>query len=481
MKHHPDLLSAEELTNHVEACGRNSRESQKTLYSSFYGYAMAICDRYAGNQDDAVEILNEGFLKVFREIHHYKPAYADVVSSFKGWLRKIMVYTSIDHFRNRVTGNNPQRQPAGVTTEPETESESAALELPSSGLQNEPVGPANTNNNTGNQNNNLVRPANITDNSGKIVSGKRNVIQQTGKKQTAGPNKTKSALIKQTVGKGDAGTVPGMTSGFLTQPKTTDTKDKTNSNDKTAADNKVNNEPATAAQNSDKPVESAEKSKGEDKKALTQTKTQKKSSTGKKMSFFFISASGGPDVSFTSGDPLGRVKFTGGAGLGYTYKERFTLRTGFYSGRKIYTASPDQYHGNAWFYQYYPNLQKVEANCKVYEIPVALSYNFRKNGKQSWFASAGVSTLLMKEETYDYYYKYTPTSPVISRQHTTYNKNKHLFSIMTVSAGYQRNIGKRFSLISELYIKLPLQGVGNGKVKLNSTGVLFSVSFRPFN
>lgn len=93
------LLSAEELTYHVEACGRNSRESQKIIYGSFYGYAMAICDRYAGNQEDAVEILNDGFLKIFREIHHYQPAYSDVISSFKGWLRKIMIYTSIDHFR----------------------------------------------------------------------------------------------------------------------------------------------------------------------------------------------------------------------------------------------------------------------------------------------------------------------------------------------------------------------------------------------
>jgi RNA polymerase sigma factor (sigma-70 family) len=60
---------------------------------------MAICDRYTSKQDDALEILNDGFLKIFREIHHYKPAYADVVSSFKGWLRKIMVYTAIDHYR----------------------------------------------------------------------------------------------------------------------------------------------------------------------------------------------------------------------------------------------------------------------------------------------------------------------------------------------------------------------------------------------
>ena len=55
--------------------------------------------RQVCKQEDAVEILNDGFLKVFKEIHHYKPAYADVVSSFKGWLRKIMVYTAIDHFR----------------------------------------------------------------------------------------------------------------------------------------------------------------------------------------------------------------------------------------------------------------------------------------------------------------------------------------------------------------------------------------------
>jgi RNA polymerase sigma-70 factor (ECF subfamily) len=93
------LLSAEELSMHIERCALNNRESQKKIYSSFYGYAMAVCDRYTNSQDDAVEILNDGFLKIFKEIHRYKPAYTDVVSSFKGWMRKIMVYTAIDHFR----------------------------------------------------------------------------------------------------------------------------------------------------------------------------------------------------------------------------------------------------------------------------------------------------------------------------------------------------------------------------------------------
>ena len=59
------LLSADELTYHVGACAQNSRESQKVIYSSFYGYAMAICDRYTNNQDDAVEILGMNALEPF--------------------------------------------------------------------------------------------------------------------------------------------------------------------------------------------------------------------------------------------------------------------------------------------------------------------------------------------------------------------------------------------------------------------------------
>jgi len=104
MDHYSDnqknsFLSTGELSMHVERCALNDRESQKKIYNSFYGYAMAICNRYSSNDDDVVEIINDGFLKIFKEIHRYKPAYSDVLSSFKGWLRKIMVYTAIDHFR----------------------------------------------------------------------------------------------------------------------------------------------------------------------------------------------------------------------------------------------------------------------------------------------------------------------------------------------------------------------------------------------
>jgi RNA polymerase sigma factor (sigma-70 family) len=96
------LLSSDQLTLHIRGCALNERESQKKIYNSFYGYAMAICDCYAGSEEDAVEILNDGFLKIFKEIHRFKPAYSNEMNSFKGWLRKIMVCTAIDHFRKNV-------------------------------------------------------------------------------------------------------------------------------------------------------------------------------------------------------------------------------------------------------------------------------------------------------------------------------------------------------------------------------------------
>ena len=93
------LISADELNIIIRGCTLNQRESQKKLYNSFYSYGMAICDRYTKRKEDSIEIFNDSFLKIFKEIHRYKPLYDDEINSFKGWIRKIMIYTAIDHNR----------------------------------------------------------------------------------------------------------------------------------------------------------------------------------------------------------------------------------------------------------------------------------------------------------------------------------------------------------------------------------------------
>ena len=93
------LITANELNTLITGCTLNNRESQKKMYDSFYSYGMSICDRYTRNKEDSIEIFNDAFLKIFKEIHRYRPAYTDELNSFKGWLRKIMIYTAIDYNR----------------------------------------------------------------------------------------------------------------------------------------------------------------------------------------------------------------------------------------------------------------------------------------------------------------------------------------------------------------------------------------------
>jgi hypothetical protein len=213
---------------------------------------------------------------------------------------------------------------------------------------------------------------------------------------------------------------------------------------------------------------------------ITVQQKKKERVQAKKSNSFFFNFSAGPDLSFAGSNKLGTTKLVVGAGLGYTFNKRYTLLAGLYSGNKVYTALPDAYHPPAVFYTYYPYLEKVDADCKVLEIPVSLSYHFNTSHSQNWFVTAGLSSFLMKKEEYNYYYKRSTTGPVYQRKWTINNENKHFLSALTLSGGYQRTISRHLSVLIEPYLKLPLTGVGYGKVKLHSAGVLFSVGVNPF-
>lgn len=78
----------------ISQCKKGSLKYQELLYKQFYGYAMGISFRYSLNRDDALEVVNDGFIKVFNAINSYN---AD--KPFKAWLRTIMVNTAIDRKR----------------------------------------------------------------------------------------------------------------------------------------------------------------------------------------------------------------------------------------------------------------------------------------------------------------------------------------------------------------------------------------------
>lgn len=193
---------------------------------------------------------------------------------------------------------------------------------------------------------------------------------------------------------------------------------------------------------------------------------------------FGIGVSIGPDVSAAKLGNTGKITLAYGAQLSYSVNNKFTLRTGFYVAKKIYSVDDNEYHvpaGSTWSYF----LESVDANCKVYEIPLTLSYNFGKSKNHLWFASAGLSSYFMKRESYVYFYK-DPIRGSYNRPWEVYNKNKNYFSVLNISGGYTYLINKRFSASAEPYVKIPLSGIGAGKIKLNSAGILFTLGVKPF-
>lgn len=193
---------------------------------------------------------------------------------------------------------------------------------------------------------------------------------------------------------------------------------------------------------------------------------------------FGIGISIGPDISGVQSNQIGRLTAVFGAGIQYSFSKKFSIRSGFYVSKKIYSVRGNDYDlpgGNP----NYAYLENVKANCTVYEIPLRADYHFTKIKNHSWFISTGLSSYLMKKENYDYYYK-TMSGEVYDKNWAINNRNKHFFSVLSFSGGYEYFFNKQFSFSAEPYINLPLKGVGEGKVKLNSGGILLTLKMKPF-
>jgi RNA polymerase sigma-70 factor (ECF subfamily) len=80
----------------IKGCLSADRRCQEELYIRFSPKMYAVCYRYAGNQNDAEDLLQEGFMRVFRYLEKYRGD-----GSFEGWIRRIFVNTAIEYYRKK--------------------------------------------------------------------------------------------------------------------------------------------------------------------------------------------------------------------------------------------------------------------------------------------------------------------------------------------------------------------------------------------
>ncbi len=106
------MTENKKLASWIDGCRRMDESSQLKLYQHFYSYGMGISLPYARNRESAMEMVNDGFLKVFTKIDQYDASYP-----FKPWLRKILVNAAIDHYR-KYQKNRPKELIVSVDESP---------------------------------------------------------------------------------------------------------------------------------------------------------------------------------------------------------------------------------------------------------------------------------------------------------------------------------------------------------------------------
>lgn len=87
MNNYPDI---------IKACVKGDRKAQKQLYDHFASKMYGVCLRYANDADEAKDILQDGFIKVFFNLKQF-----NYKGSFEGWIRRIMVNTALEKFRDK--------------------------------------------------------------------------------------------------------------------------------------------------------------------------------------------------------------------------------------------------------------------------------------------------------------------------------------------------------------------------------------------
>ncbi|MDB5089192.1 MAG: polymerase subunit sigma-70 [Mucilaginibacter sp.] len=77
-----------------EGCLKNDRKQQELLYKTLAPRMLAVCMRYAHDKDEAQDILQEGFIKMFKNAHNFRGD-----GNLEGWIRRIMVHCAISRYR----------------------------------------------------------------------------------------------------------------------------------------------------------------------------------------------------------------------------------------------------------------------------------------------------------------------------------------------------------------------------------------------
>lgn len=209
-------------------------------------------------------------------------------------------------------------------------------------------------------------------------------------------------------------------------------------------------------------------------KSATAKKAKKKT---QRQGFFDIGIMAGPDLTTVKYHFTDQPGFNAGFQAGYHISDRWSFHSGLIYTKKNYTAKGKDFNPPKTYWTNNVYLHEVEGSCYMLDIPLNVRYNILSGTRRKVFASTGLSTYLMNKETYQY--DYTLNGVSTNARWTNKKNSAFVFSVLNLSAGFEKIIDKRFSLQAEPYFKAPLKGLGFGNMQMSSYGIYFSLLYRP--
>ena len=187
--------------------------------------------------------------------------------------------------------------------------------------------------------------------------------------------------------------------------------------------------------------------------------------------------------SFTvlAGPEFSSVESQGGKGsinvgllLNASITKKLMLSSGLRYGMKNYRASASNYQSQNPSRAIY--LSGIDASCNILEVPVQFSYAVINDANRKIQLTSGLSSYLMLKEKYNF--SYTPESGYKEYLLVKENANQHYFGVLNLSASYQiKSKSSKVQWALEPFVKLPLGGVGEGNVRLKSSGVSLNLIY----
>jgi len=153
----------------------------------------------------------------------------------------------------------------------------------------------------------------------------------------------------------------------------------------------------------------------------------------------------------------------------YNFARRFSIGLGVAFSRKAYTASGTRYNAKPGFWTEGVAPTELDGFCNIIEIPLELRYYVKGFQQDGFFVGAGLNSYYMALEQYEFRYTDLRDDAILDWEER--GTNTHLLAIGTFTAGYQKRLSKKFAIQIAPYINLPLKGIGQGGVSLQSAGI----------